>query len=161
MIQIDAPIQPGDSGGALIKSDGQIIGMNTAAAGSRRFSFNMPSSSNIGFAIPIDNAVHIVSQIRSGTETETVFIGDRCLLGVQIQNITNQQVPVSSGAYVFDVQADSGADKQGIKEGDVVTEVDGKPVTDSDSLRAALSHFHAGESVKVVWVDSSGDRHEA
>jgi S1-C subfamily serine protease len=160
MIQIDAPIQPGDSGGALINSDGQIIGMNTAAAGSRGFSFDTPSGSNVGFAIPIDNAVHIVSQIRSGNETDTVFIGDRGLLGVQIEDINGQSAPVSAGALVVGVQNGSGADQQGIQTGDVVTEADGKQVTDSDSLRAALSHFHAGDSVKVVWVDNSGNRHE-
>jgi S1-C subfamily serine protease len=161
MIQIDAPIQPGDSGGALINSDAQIIGMNTAAAGGGRFSFDMPSGSNVGFAIPIDNAVHIVSQIRSGNETETVFIGDRGLLGVQIEDINGQSAPVSSGALVVGVQNGSGADEQGIQNGDVVTEAAGRQVTDSDSLRAALSHFHAGDSVKVVWVDTSGNRHEA
>jgi S1-C subfamily serine protease len=162
MIQIDAPIQPGDSGGALINNAGQIIGMNTAAAGSR--GFDMPSGSNgsnIGFAIPIDNAVHIVSQIRSGNETGTVFIGDRGLLGVQIEDAGGQSAAVSSGALVVGVQNGSGADQQGIQTGDVVTEVDGKPVTDSATLRTALSHFHAGDSVKVVWVDSAGSRHEA
>jgi S1-C subfamily serine protease len=161
MIQIDAPIQPGDSGGALINSDAQIIGMNTAAAGGGRFSFDTPSGSNVGFAIPIDNAVHIVSQIRSGNESGTVFIGDRGLLGVQIEDINGQPAPVSSGALVAGVQPGSGADQQGIQTGDVVTEVDGKQVTDSASLRAALSHFHAGDSVKVVWVDTAGSRHEA
>jgi S1-C subfamily serine protease len=161
MIQIDAPIQPGDSGGALINSDGQIIGMNTAAAGSGRFNFNTPTTSNVGFAIPIDAAVHIISQIRSGKETDTVFIGERGLLGVQIEDLNGQSAPVSSGAFVEQVQSDSGADHAGIEAGAVVTEVDGKPVTDSTSLRAALSHFHSGESVKVVWVDSSGGQHEA
>jgi S1-C subfamily serine protease len=159
MIQIDAPIQPGDSGGALINSDGQIIGMNTAAAGSR--GFQMPTGSNIGFAIAIDNAVHIVTQIRSGNETSTVFIGDRGLLGVQVEDINGQSAPVGSGALVVGVQNGSGADQQGIHDGSVVTEVNGKPVTDSASLRAALSHFHAGDSVKVVWVDSAGSQHEA
>jgi S1-C subfamily serine protease len=161
MIQIDAPIQPGDSGGALINSDGQIIGMNTAAAGSRGFSFDNPGGSNVGFAIPIDNAVQIVSQIRSGVETDTVFIGDRGLLGVEIQDASSQTAPVAAGAQVVGVQPGSGADNQGIQTGDVVTEVGGKQVTDSASLRAALSHYHAGDSVNVVWVDNSGNQHNA
>jgi S1-C subfamily serine protease len=161
MIEIDAPIQPGDSGGALINSDGQVIGMNTAAAGSGRFNFQSPGGSNVGFAIPIDNAVHIVSQIRSGNESGTVFIGDRGLLGVEIENINGNSAPVSSGALVDGVESGSGADQQGIQQGDVITEVDGKPVTDSTSLRSALYHFHAGDSVKVVWVDSSGGQHQA
>lgn len=162
MIQIDAPIQPGDSGGALINSNGEIIGMNTAAAGGSGFSFNTPNGSNVGFAIPIDNAVHIVSQIRSGDDSGTVFIGERGLLGVQIEDIApGVTAPVSSGALVQDVQSGSGADQQGITHGDVVVEADGKTVTDSQSLRDALSKFHAGDTVKIAWVDASGSRHEA
>jgi S1-C subfamily serine protease len=159
MIQIDAPIQPGDSGGALIDSSGRIIGMNTAAAGGGQFSQN--SGSDIGFAIPIDNAVNIVSQIRSGNETSKVFIGDRGLLGVQIEDINGQSAPVSSGALVVGVENNSGADEQGIQTGDVIVEANGKPVTDSASLRTALGTFHAGESVSVSWVDSSGNHHDA
>jgi len=162
MIQIDAPIQPGDSGGALINSAGQIIGMNTAAAGGGGFSFSTPTGSDVGFAIPIDNAVHIVSQIRAGDESGTVFIGDRGLLGVDIQDANNSQsAPVSSGAYVQQVEPNSGAASLGIQSGDVITEAGGKTVTDSQSLRDALSKFHAGDTVKVDWVDASGNHHEA
>ncbi len=89
MIQINAPIQPGDSGGALVDSSGSIIGMNTAAAGGGQF--NSQSGSNVGFAIPIDHAVSIVSQIRTGVETDKVHIGDRALLGVQVQDLDGQK----------------------------------------------------------------------
>src|SRR6267154_6406597 len=111
MIQINAPIQPGDSGGALVDRNAKIIGMNTAAAGGGRF--NAQTGSNIGFAIPIDNAVSIVSQIRTGVDTDKVHIGDRALLGVQVQDVTGQNAPVSAGAFVVGVQNDTGASAVG------------------------------------------------
>lgn len=159
MIQINAPIQPGDSGGALVDRTGAIVGMNTAAAGGGNF--NSQSGSNVGFAIPIDKAISIVKIIRAGTETDKVHIGDRALLGVQVQNLNGQTSPVTAGALVVGVQAKTGASDAGIKENDVVVEVDGKAVTDSDTLRATLVKLHPGDSVNVVWVDSNGARHNA
>ncbi len=159
MIQINAPIQPGDSGGALVDSTGAVIGMNTAAAGGGNF--NSQIGSNIGFAIPIDHAVGIVSQIHTGKETDKVHIGDRALLGVQVQDLAGQNAPVDAGALVVGVQDKTGAQDAGIKTNDVVVALDGKPVTDSASLRSLLVKFHPGDSVHVGWVDSSGTRHDA
>ena len=159
MIQINAPIQPGDSGGALVDRNAKIIGMNTAAAGGGRF--NAQTGSNIGFAIPIDNAVGIVSQIRSGTDTDKVHIGDRALLGVQVQNVDGQNAAVKSGALVVGVQDNTGASAAGMQTGDVIVSLDGKPIANSAALRLALVKFHPGESVRVGWVDSTGKRHEA
>ncbi|MDQ1447561.1 MAG: hypothetical protein QOC79_532 [Actinomycetota bacterium] len=159
MIQINAPIQPGDSGGALVDRNAKIIGMNTAAAGGGRF--NAQTGSNIGFAIPIDNAVGIVSQIRSGTDTDKVHIGDRALLGVQVQNVDGQNAAVSSGALVVGVQDNTGASAAGMQTGDVIVSLDGKPIANQAALRLALVKFHPGESVSVGWVDSTGKRHDA
>ncbi|MDQ1462605.1 MAG: hypothetical protein QOI08_4089 [Actinomycetota bacterium] len=158
MIQINAPIQPGDSGGALVDANAHIIGMNTAAAGGGRFN---AQASNIGFAIPIDNAVSIVSQIRTGVDTDKVHIGDRALLGVQVQDVTGQNAPVSAGAFVVGVQNDTGASAVGLQAGDVLVSLNGKPIADQQALRNALYPFHPGESVSVGWVDSSGARHNA
>ncbi|MDQ1462063.1 MAG: hypothetical protein QOI08_3547 [Actinomycetota bacterium] len=158
MIQINAPIQPGDSGGALVDANSRIIGMNTAAAGGGRFN---AQASNIGFAIPIDNAVSIVSQIRTGVDTDKVHIGDRALLGVQVQDIAGQNAPVSAGAFVVGVQNDTGASAVGMQAGDVLVSLNGKPIADQKALRTALYPFHPGESVSVGWVDSSGARHNA
>jgi S1-C subfamily serine protease len=159
MIQINAPIQPGDSGGALVDRNARIIGMNTAAAGGGRF--NAQLGSNIGFAIPIDNAVGIVSQIRSGTETDKVHIGERGLLGVQVQDVDGQNAPADSGALIVGVQDNTGASAAGMQTGDVLVSLDGKPIADSDALREGLVKYHPGESVSVGWVDSTGKRHDA
>ncbi len=159
MIQINAPIQPGDSGGALVDADGKIIGMNTAAAGSTgQFS---QTASNIGFSIPIDHAVSIISVIRAGNDTDKVHIGDRALLGVDVQDVTAGSGPVSSGAAVVGVQANTGADSAGIQTGDTLTSLDGKSIADSAALRLALVKFHPGDSVSVGWVDASGAQHNA
>ncbi len=159
MIQINAPIQPGDSGGALVDASGKVIGMNTAAAGGGQF--NARVGSNVGFAIAIDNAVGIVSQIRSGTETDKVHIGDRALLGVQVQDLNGQNSQATSGALVVGVQPNTGAADAGIQTNDVLTTLNGKPITDSASLRLGLVKFHPGDSVSVGWVDTSGNSHTA
>lgn len=159
MIQINAPIQPGDSGGALVDRGGKIIGMNTAAAGSTGQFSQTPS--NIGFSIPIDHAVGIVSVIRAGNDTDKVHIGDRALLGVDVQDVQAGAGPVSSGAAVVGVQANTGADSAGIQTGDTLTSLDGKSIADSAALRLALVKFHPGDSVSVGWVDASGAQHNA
>jgi S1-C subfamily serine protease len=158
MIQINAPIQPGDSGGALVDADARIIGMNTAAAGGGRFN---AQASNIGFAIPIDNAVSIVSQIRTGVDTEKVHIGDRALLGVQVQDASGQNGPVDAGAFVVGVQDGTGASAVGMQQGDVLVSLNGKAIADQEALRNALYPFHPGDKVSVGWVDASGARHNA
>jgi len=164
MIQVDAPIQPGDSGGALVDANGRVVGMNTAAAGGN---FRIQSGSNIGFAIPVDHAVGIVRQIQSGNEGNGVHIGSRGLLGVNVQDLSNQNAfglsqiaPVSSGALVVTPpQNNTGASAAGIQQGDVITQIDGTNIKDQNALRLALAKYHSGDSVKVTWVDTSGGNH--
>jgi S1-C subfamily serine protease len=159
MIQINAPIQPGDSGGALVDRNAKIIGMNTAAAGGGRF--NSQAGSSVGFAIPIDDAVSIVNQIRTGIETDKIHIGDRALLGVQVEDLNGQAAPVTEGALVVGVQDNTGASDAGVQTGDVLVTLEGKSVADSAALRKTLGKFHPGDSVRVGWVDSTGQKHEA
>jgi S1-C subfamily serine protease len=165
MIQIDAPIQPGDSGGALLNANAEVIGMNTAAAGSR---FAGQLGSNIGFAIPVDNATTVVRQIQSGDESDGVHIGDRALLGVQVRDASSQSAfgdggsnaaPVDTGALVVGVEDGSAAGNAGIETGDVIVSVDDKDIAGQNELHLALTKYHPGDKVNVVWVDSSGNRH--
>ncbi len=166
VIQIDAPIQPGDSGGALVNASGEVIGMNTAAAGGR---FRQQSGSNVGFAIRVDNAVTVIRQIQSGVGSDTVHIGPkRALLGVQVSDLDNQSLtlpgnvaPVNSGALVIGVEGTSAASSAGIKTGDVVVSVDGKVITDQNGLHLALTKYQPGDQVRVGWVDTSGTQHAA
>jgi S1-C subfamily serine protease len=162
MIEISAPIEPGDSGGALANSNGQVIGMNTAAATSDRFS---GQESSTAFAIPINRAVRIATQIRDNQESANVHVGDRALLGVRVQDIetqtTNCDVAVNSGAFVFQSESGSPADSAGLGKCDVITGVGGKNVASTSDLNAAMFQYHPDETVTVHWVDESGGSHSA
>jgi S1-C subfamily serine protease len=164
MIQIDAPIQPGDSGGALVNSNGDVVGMNTAAASN---AFGQQLGSNVGFSIPVNNAVTITRQIQSGNESDKIHIGDRALLGVDVQDAGSGQggffggssTPATSGAQVTTVQPNSAASDAGIQTGDVITAVDGTAITGQNALHLALVKYHPGDKVTITWVDSSGNTH--
>jgi S1-C subfamily serine protease len=161
MIQISAPIEPGDSGGPLVDSDGDVIGMNTAAAQSDDFSGQ--SGNSTAFAIPIEKARAIVDQIRAGKDSDTVHVGDRGILGVQVNNVGQggTSVPVSSGAAIAAVEAGGPASDAGIASGDVITSVDGKTVTNASDLTSLMFPYHPGDGVGIGWVDASGGTHHA
>ena len=160
MIQISAPIEPGDSGGPLVDSAGNVIGMNTAAAQSDAFSGG--SGSTTAFAIPIDKARDIVRQIEDGKDSDTVHIGERGILGVQVRNVSaGGTSPVAAGAAIADVQQGGPAANAGIAGGDVITSVDGNTVTNASDLTARMFTYHPGDGVNVGWVDASGGTHNA
>jgi S1-C subfamily serine protease len=166
MIQVQADVQPGDSGGALVDSSGKVIGMTTAAS-TNGFRFQQEAS-GVGFAIPIDNALSIVKQIRSGNEVAGVHVGGRAILGVTLQSPTaspfGQRGGDSSsgvGALVSGVASDSPADDAGIQAGDVIVSVGGQSVTSTSSLQDAMNKYHPGDKAEVGWTDSSGTDHHA
>jgi S1-C subfamily serine protease len=153
MIRIDAPIQPGDSGGALVDAGSHVIGMNTAAAQGRVF---RGAGSNIGFAIPIDRALGVARQIESGKASGTVHVGTRGILGVSVQDAAGGR-----GALVVGVQSDSPAKSAGLGANDVIVSIDGKSVSSQTDLSNALNGYHARDKVSVGWIDSSGQRRNA
>jgi len=160
LIQEDAAISPGDSGGALVNSSGQVIGMITAgeAQGFRS------SSSTVGYAISTNSALAVVNQIRSGQATAGVFIGPVGYLGVSIRDLTPAiaaQVGVSAtaGPLVWAVQAGSPAEQAGITRLSVITAVGGTPVDSSTTLGDALHAYKPGASVAITWLDQNGTSH--
>ena len=162
MLEISAPIEPGDSGGPLVNSKGQVVGMNTAAATSDGFS---GQGSRTAFAIPINRAVRIAEQIRNNQESANVHVGDRGLLGVRVQDLDTQTitctVTVNSGAFVAGSESGSPADSAGLGKCDVIVAVGGKTVASTSDLNAAMFPYHPDDSVKVRWVDESGNSHSA
>jgi serine protease Do len=150
-IQIDAPVNKGNSGGPTFDVDGNVIGVNTAI-----FS---PSGGSVGiaFAIPADTVKKVVAQLKDkGSVT-------RGWIGVQIQAVTGEiadslGLKSQDGALVAEPQAGSPAVKAGIEAGDVITGVNGTPIKDARELARQISGMPPGTSVKVTLLHRAGDK---
>jgi S1-C subfamily serine protease len=153
MIQFDAQIQPGDSGGPLLNGSGQVIGMDTAGAGRVRLH---QGGSNVGFAIPINDAMTIVHDIQTGTPNPSVLQGGGAFLGVRVDDSTSPP-----GALVVGVDAASPAQAVGIAAQDVIVMVGPDKVDSVNSLRAAIGRHKPNDKVTVTWVDPAGLSHSA
>ena len=165
MLQTDAPLSPGNSGGPLVDSAGQVIGMDTAAATGGRGQ----SASNIGFAIPINEALAIAGQIQKGESSSSIQIGQPAFLGVDVQAVPSGQSgffggytpPVSSGALIVAIVPGTPAASAGLVAGDVVTSFAGQGITSVAALTSAIRADHPGQSVSIGWVGPSGNSHSA
>src|SRR5256714_4791542 len=157
MIESDALIYEGDSGGALVNSAGQVIGMITAgqAQGFRS------SASNVGYAIASNTAVSIVNRIRAHETAADLTYGQVGCLGVSVQPLdaaTAQQLGLSitSGALVASVQPGAPAASAGLTRNAVITVFGGKTITNADELGTAIRSHSPGDRVSVTWVNASG-----
>jgi S1-C subfamily serine protease len=159
LIEINANIQPGDSGGALIDSNGDVIGVDTAASSG----FSFQTQGNQGFAIPINQAVTISDTIRSGQATSTVHIGKTAFLGVEID--TSAAASNNGGATISTqdngVVPNSPAAQAGLAPGDVITSLGGTPVTSASSLTGLMIKYHPGDRVSIGWTDTNGQSHQS
>jgi S1-C subfamily serine protease len=180
MIEVQAEIVSGDSGGPLFNAAGEVIGINSAAEigggglnGGGRFGFGLGSGSSsggVGYAIPIDRALGIAEQVSNGDESNGVYVGSqRALLGVGLEpsgaqgngSFGFEEAPVGPGAVVAEVQSDGAAADAGIVAGDSIVAVDGNDVASADELRDVMETLHPGDKVRVDWLDSSGSRQRA
>jgi S1-C subfamily serine protease len=165
MIETNADVQPGDSGGSLVNMSGQVVGMDTAGSSTFQFQFggsqNGNSSGSDGFAIPINEAASIAKEIESGTSSSSVHIGATAFLGVEIASTSGYYGSAYgvSGATVEGVVSGSPAAGVGLAAGDTITSVGGHAISSSTSLRDVLDEFHPGQKVSVTWEDSSGSSH--
>lgn len=159
LIQVDAAIAPGDSGGAVVDADGKVVGVVTAGSAGGAAAGDSTTLVD-GFAIPIDQARSIAQQIIDGRSSSTVHIGGTAFLGVQLA-AGSPRGTAATGAQVARVVTGSAAERAGIKEGDVLTAVDGRSVTSPESLRTAVAAHRPGDTVKVAWTDAAGKRHSA
>jgi S1-C subfamily serine protease len=153
LIETDAAIQPGDSGGALVSADGKVVGIITAGSttGGRT------TSSTDGYAVPINQAMQIAQDIRDGKASSTIHIGESAFLGIQVAGSGG----ATNGVRIAGTVAGSGAAKAGLKAGDRITALDGQAVTTNASLRALIAPHHPGDTVRISWVDSAGKTHSA
>lgn len=144
-IQTDAAINPGNSGGALADLDGNVVGINSSirTAGSMQ---GEAGSIGLGFAIPMDEVMPIVDQMRKG-ETPT-----HARLGISVSDVSSRPgAEVTQGAEVQDVNAGSTADDAGLAKGDVITKVDDTLITGADSLVATIRSYRPGDEVTVTY----------
>jgi len=143
VIQTDAAINPGNSGGPLLNSAGQVIGVNVAVAA---------EGQNIGFALPINLVKESLANFEKTGRFERPFLGVRYRMISQDLALLND---VPQGAYVVEVVEGSPADKAGIKEGDIITKLDGQPVREKDGgLAKLIAQKKIGEKVELtIWRD--------
>ncbi|MGB7467791.1 MAG: PDZ domain-containing protein, partial [Candidatus Acidiferrum sp.] len=153
-LQTDAPINPGNSGGALVNDRGELIGINTAI-----LSHGSGGNEGIGFAIPSDLARQVMNElITNGHVT-------RAYLGIYPQDVTPAMARAfgekqMEGIVVGDVSPDSPAKAAGIQRGDIILDVNGKPVTNSIQLRMSISMMQPGTEVTLKYL-RNGDMRDA
>jgi S1-C subfamily serine protease len=157
MIESDALIYEGDSGGALVNSAGQIVGMITAgqAQGFRS------AASNVGYAISSNTAIGVANRIRAHEQAADLTYGQVGYLGVSVQTLdptiqAQLGLNVTSGAAVAAVVAGSPAASAGITRNSVITSFGGKTIATADDLGTAIRSHQPGDSVSVTWVNASG-----
>ncbi|EKF25775.1 trypsin family protein [Mycolicibacterium hassiacum DSM 44199] len=147
LIEFAAPVVAGDSGGPVVNSAGEVVGMTTAAT----VNFLMGPGGK-GFAIPINDAMAIANQIRAGVPSDTVHIGPPVLLGVGVRTAPRR----GQGVVVADVLPGGAAERAGLQPGDILLELDGTPLDSATTLTYVLDRHYPGDVVDLVWLDNSG-----
>lgn len=145
LIETNAALQPGDSGGPLMNSAGRVIGMDTAASQSSPFA----TYSNDGYAVPIAKALSIVKQVESGHSTARVHVGATAFLGVQVED-------GPSGITIAGVVSNGPAAQAGLATGDVITAIGGTDVTSAAAIQRAILARAPGAKVSVTYLDETG-----
>jgi serine protease Do len=146
LIQTDAAISPGNSGGALADRDGEVIGINVA--------YLPPSDTgavNIGFAIPSDTAASVADQLIETGKVSSAY------LGVETTDLSPEDaerfgLPVESGAIVGRVEPSSGADAAGVRRGDIIVRLGNDPIDNAGDLFGALRDYQPGDTVELTVV---------
>lgn len=161
LIEVEATVVPGQSGGSLANSAGEVIGLITAAS----MTPDPDATPTVeptpqaapepgqGYAVPIKDAMAIADQIRSGQRSDTVHIGPTATLGVVV---SDSKSPKFMGAQVEIAVFDSPAYAAGLDTGDVITAIDGKPVDSSTALRAEISARSPDDVVVLDVTDKAG-----
>ena len=139
LMQTDAAINSGNSGGALLNSKGELIGINTAKAG---------NSDGIGFAIPINIVKPVIDKIRENGKFDSVYLGitGQSLDYLRHLNYVDDEIKSKSGIYVVSVIAEDSP----IKEGDVITAIDGKSVKDMTALKKLLLSYSLDDTAELT-----------
>jgi S1-C subfamily serine protease len=157
VIQTDAAINPGNSGGPLLDAEGRVIGINSqiATGGSQ-------GSVGIGFAVPVDTVKGLLPTLKRGEEVERAFLGIQ-MIGVTEDIARDLNLESDEGALIQSVVEDGPADEAGLRAGgtttgdgisaggDLIVEVDGKPIRTPDDVPAAIADLKPGDEIDVVY----------
>jgi S1-C subfamily serine protease len=147
LIEFAAPVVAGDSGGPVVNSAGQVVGITTAASVNFQF-----GAGGEGFAIPINDAMGVANQIRSRTPSDTVHIGPPVLLGVGVRSEPGD----GSGVLVAEVLRGGPAERAGLMGGDVLTVLDGTQLDSATTLTYVLDRHYPGDVLDLTWIDAGG-----
>lgn len=145
-IQTDAAINPGNSGGALVNMKGEVIGINSAKLASTEVE-------GMGYAIPVSRVSDIIEKLMNETTRSKVAEDQKSSIGITGITVTesvNSAYGIPSGVYVAGVSEGSGAQKAGLRKGDVITKFDGKTITQIQELTELLQYYPAGETVELT-----------
>ncbi|MNT21152.1 Serine protease Do-like HtrA [compost metagenome] len=148
-IQTDAAINSGNSGGALVNSEGKVIGINT-------LKLSGTDIEGIGFAIPINSTLSVTNQLIEYKKVLRPYIG---ISGIDLDKNTADSYHLVVGVYVKTVEDFSAAEKSGIKAGDVIVEFDGQKIETMDKLNEIKNSHKIGDTIKLK-VNRSGQEKE-
>ncbi|MBF6085588.1 trypsin-like peptidase domain-containing protein [Nocardia cyriacigeorgica] len=154
MVEISAEVSSGQSGGALADHSGAVVGVIAAASGDQEDEDPGVQAQRppVGYAVPIDTAMRVVRQIRSGTPTETVHVGPTATLGVLISDARPSGARVDVAIYGLP------AHNAGLADGEIITSIDGKIITSARALRAAINKHKPNDIVELGVSGPGGPR---
>lgn len=153
LIQTDAAINFGNSGGALLNMKGELIGINSSK-------FASTAVEGMGYAIPIDTAEPILQNLMNRETRDMVEAKEQGYLGISCQNVSadlSEMYHIPQGVYVLETTRNGAAEQAGIVKGDIITQFDGMTISDYDDLKTSLQYYKAGEKVDVVIMRAKED----
>ncbi|MCR1899297.1 trypsin-like peptidase domain-containing protein [Irregularibacter muris] len=148
LIQTDASINPGNSGGPLLNDKGQVVGINT---------FKIQTGEGLGFAIPINVAKPIIDQVIKYGEFKPSILGIQGL-DREIASYVEEEIEIDKGILIMDIERESGVYKAGLRQGDIITHIDGKEVNTMIQLRTALYEHLPGEEVSIKYLRNNSEK---
>lgn len=145
-IQTDAAINQGNSGGALLNINGEVIGINSSKIGGELVE-------GMGFAIPISAAQPILEELMLKETRTEVAAEKKGYIGIRLQTVTEddaERYGMPRGIYVYEVLDGGAADAAGVLRGDIITKFDGSRIKSNDELQELLKYYSAGETVEII-----------
>ena len=153
LMQTDAAVNPGNSGGALLNMNGEVIGIVSAK-------YSDTKVEGMGYAIPMSTAKDIIETIINQevvSNDEASYLG---IAGVDVASDVSKQYDMPSGVYITRVASNSAASKAGIKKGDIIISFNGKEISSMDEIYNAMQYLKAGTKVEIVLAQASNNYEE-